>query len=99
MPGQPGVYIPCESNLGCTMPRSAGLKVLQIKENIHAGAFQVGFFTPGETKWRRRNVAISAFPLQVRGFLYCLPRAAQFSYIRLTVSDEGSDVIQVLTKL
>lgn len=65
---------------------SAVLKVLQIKENIHAGAFQVGFFTPGETKWRLRNVASSASRLHVRGSSRGFPRAAQLSHIRPTVT-------------
>lgn len=58
---------------------SAVLNVLQITENVHAGAFQVGFFTPGETKWRLRNVASSASRLRVRGFLNGSSRADQFT--------------------
>lgn len=52
------------------------------RKNIHAGAAQVGFFTPGETKWRRRNVAISASRLHVRGFPPRLSRAALVSCVR-----------------
>lgn len=57
---------------------------LQIEEIINPGAFLVGFFTPGETKWRLRNVAIAASGLNVRGFLHGFSGPTRFSYIRFS---------------
>lgn len=76
-----GVYIPCEAKFGSTM-LIRRLECAPNKENIHAGASQVGFFSPSETKWRPRNVASSASCLHVRGFFNGSSRADLFLYIR-----------------
>lgn len=62
-----------------------------------AGAARLGFFTPGETKWRRRNVASSASRLHVRGFSSSSVRAARLSHIRPEETSLTRERIHVFT--